>query len=437
MLMLFVIFLLCFTFCIYKKIGFNLFINDIFWLFIWWGLIIGVYLFSGIKYGNYGFSSQLLLFLFSCICLYLLGRWIGKHSKFITLRINQLTFKKLLFFKVLAWVGTIIFVIDYIRLNGILLSAKSSYNLSLLGTVGNLFIPLLLILGVYEFIECLQNKRRISLSAISMLIGYSLPCILNSGRESIIYIGITLLAAFSYAKMNVNYINGKVFKNRGTKYVIIGILLLGVLVLYKITEKRFGDNEISTFLYYHNLPIERISFIESFGKFKFIYYNVISYFSHQIPYLDFTLRTYFGPYLGGLFEFNIISRRLPSFLGLDYMLVYEQMSNLFIIHGVQRYFSGGWNTVLGSLICDFSAWGVPIVCLIIGYVIGNIRKKMLKTQNITYGVIMSIVCGTMFSSIQLGPFYSFSICGSFVWWFLVFGKKKQQDYCYNLTNDFI
>lgn len=423
MLICFILLLFICVIQAYKRTGFGLFINDVFWLFIWWGLIIGVYFFSGIDYGGFGFSLQLIFFLTACITMYSFGRWLGKHTRINTLRSSQLPQKRLRFFKSIAWLGAILFAVDYIRLNGLFSSGKTSYDLSIIGTIGNLFIPLLLILGVNDFIDCLQNKRRISVSAIVMLCGYSLPCILNSGRESVLYIAISFFAAFAYAKINADHFHFKVFKHRRTKYLIIGLLLAGIYLLYKITVKRFGDNEISVFLYYHNIPMDRIELAEKFGDFKFIYYNIISYFSHQIPFLDFTLQTYSGPYLCGLFELNIISRRLPSFLGLDYRLVFEQLNTLFSAYGVQRYFSGGWNTVLGSLICDFSAWGVPFICLILGYVVGNIRKKMLRTHNIAYGTLMAIICGTMFSTIQLGPFFSFSICGAFIWWFFVYLKE--------------
>lgn len=423
MLICFILLLLLCVIQAYKKTGFRLFINDVFWIFIWWGLIVGVYLFSGINYGGYGFSFGLVFFLTACITMYSFGRWLGKHTKITSLRNSSLPIRRTRFFKLVAWIGAILFAADYIRLNGLLSSGKTSYNLSIIGTVGNLFIPLLLVMGIHEFIECLQNKRKISISAIVMLCGYSLPCVLNSGRESIIYIAITLLAAFSYAKINADDLHIKVFKNHRTKYLILGLLAIGFIFLYKITVKRFGENEISVFLYYHDLPADRIELAEKFGDFKFIYYNVISYFSHQIPFLDFTLQTYSGPYLGGLYELNIISRRLPAFLGLDYRLVNKQLSVLLSSYGVQRYFSGGWNTVLGSLIFDFSAWGAPFVCLFLGYFVGNIRKKMLVTNNIAYGTLMSIVCGTLFSTIQLGPFYSFSICGAFIWWFFVYSKE--------------
>lgn len=71
---------------------------------------------------------------------------------------------------------------------------------------------------------------------------------------------------------------------------------------------------------------------------------------------------YSGPYMYGMFELNILSRRLPKFLGLDYTLVSNTVKYL-----ANGRFKGDWFTIIGSLIVDFGKIGALVAIIIIGF----------------------------------------------------------------------
>lgn len=196
---------------------------------------------------------------------------------------------------------------------------------------------------------------------------------------------------------------------------------LTVLML-NITRERFGQAQINSFLLYNDVPGNVITEASKWGEFDFLYYNLISYFSHQISFLDFMLKEYNGPYMFGFYELNILSRRLPESLGLDYMQVYDQIHTMYMRHHVD--FGNGWYTVLGSFIIDFGRIGTILLSFLLGLYSGKIRKKFLKTLDVRYAVLTSLLCMSTFSTIQIGPFYQMLILGTFIWWYIIFKREE-------------
>ena len=206
------------------------------------------------------------------------------------------------------------------------------------------------------------------------------------------------------------------------KILIAIFTICAIWFIVHISKERFGDNEVSTFLNTHNVTWKAMKDAEAWGDFQFLYYNISSYFSHQLSFLEFMLKEYHGPYMFGMYELNIISRRLPSFLELDYNLVSQQLKHLYVLKGVS--YSGDWFTIFGSLIVDFGRVGSIIVMFLCGYLCGRVKKNLSIYSDISYVVLRAIICICMFSSIQLGPFYNILIYGAFIWWFIIFRKKR-------------
>jgi len=204
--------------------------------------------------------------------------------------------------------------------------------------------------------------------------------------------------------------------------IIIGVVLISWVIL-EISKSRFGFNEINVFLTKNDVPSSILKDAESWGDFDFLYYNIISYFSHQIAFLDFLIKEYNGPFMFGMFDFNIISRRLPESLNLDYNLVFTSLNRLYSAKGVS--FSGGWCTVLGSLLVDYGILGTLIFNYICGYVVGIVRKKFILSKDYRYMIFIALCCLSCFASIQLGPFYQTLICGSYLWWYIIFHKDEK------------
>ena len=141
--------------------------NDKFWLLFWWGIILGVYLSSGIQWGDYGLSNSLLLFLAVCFLFYFSFRKLGTKCRIREANDEEWIIDK----RIIAsgYLGLGLFIFDWLRLNGLGVT-KSSYNISFIGTVGMLFVPILLVFGIYSIGDTLVKKQKISISGIASLI---------------------------------------------------------------------------------------------------------------------------------------------------------------------------------------------------------------------------------------------------------------------------
>lgn len=395
-----------------------------FYLGMFWLLIFGTYFTSGVIYKKYSPSIELYFFILLCAIALVIGRKKGFNAQNYIFR-NQMKKISTWRYAILGLAGVFLFVFDLFRLNGMILflgegaGKNNEYQISILGAIGSLLIPILFVEGLYFIASKLKNENAFSIAGLLLLIGYSIPCILNNGRESLAYVFVALIAIFSYNKISQNKIKKELnLKRLLIRISVISGICLFVWLIYNISSDRFGTNEINSFLAKHDVSAETMKEAEKWGELDFLYYNIVSYFSHQLSFLEFTLKEYDGPYLFGMFELNIISRRLPEFLGLDYNLVYDSLERLYSQKGVT--YSGAWNTILGSFICDFGRIGTIIVCYFLGYVLGKIRRKFEKTYDVRYAVLVAIICATSFSSILLGPFYNTLIYGSYIWWMIIF-----------------
>lgn len=418
------LFLICFfVIFIYlvRKTRYRCLAEPLYWLSLFWFLILGVYFTSGIQY-KYGLSFQTSTFLFICCSLFLCGYHYGFRrstrcfvNKELTSSVNK--------YIIAGIMGVIAFAGDYVRLNGIAEGKSTDTQISIIGSIGSLFVPILLLLGLYLNAVKIKKQDSFDMLGVILIIGYSIPCMINAGREAILFAIIGIMCMFGYKSILQR--NEKKRHNK-TIFIIIGIFIVVGLAftIIQISQKRFTDNEINVLLTYRDVSSKTMNDASSWGSYEFLYYNIASYFSHQIPFLDFTLREYDGPYMCGMYELNIISRRLPEFLELDYNLAFAKLGHLF--NSKRETFSGAWNTVLGSLIIDFTWVGAIILTLVCGIIIGKARKKFIKTKDARYATLISLICLSTFSTIQLGPFFQTQIYGAFIWWYILFRKYEKK-----------
>lgn len=395
--------------------------NPMFWLAFFWVLIFGVYFTCGIKY-EYGLSLYSITFLITCIILFLIGYNKGLHQPTKIFKQNQEGLNKR-GYNIAGIIGVIIFTFEYIRLNGIA-DKKADSDISVIGSVASLLVPILLVMGLYLNALSIKKSGSFSILGIILVFAYSIPCMINAGRESILFAIIGIICLYGYRKILGARSKRK---SKDIKYLWLSIgfsivIYMGFLIV-QISQKRFTDNEINMLLTARNVSSKAMDEANSWGQFSFFYYNIASYFSHQIPFIDFTLQEYDGPYLLGMYELNIVSRRLPDFLELDYRLAFEKLDHLYA--SKRESFSRGWNTVLGSFITDFTWIGTIIACSICGYAIGTIRNKFKNTLDPRYATLIALLCLSSFSTIQLGPFFQTQIYGAYIWWYLIFRKDKR------------
>lgn len=395
--------------------------DPIYWLALFWILIFGVYFTCGIEY-IYGLSIYSICFLIGCFIFFLYGynKGINQKTKVLAITSKPHNIKMYIIGGV---VGALLYSYDYIRLNGVS-ESKGSYEISLIGCIASLLVPILIVMGLYLNAESIKKRGTFNLWGIVLIFGYSIPCIINAGRETILFAIIGIISLYGYKKL----LDKRIRRTESSiKYLwlILGcaiIIYMGILII-QISQTRFTDNEINVLLASRYVTSETMYEADSWGNFSFLYYNIASYFSHQLPFLDFTLHNYDGPYMLGMYELNIVSRRLPDSLGLDYKLAFDKLNYLFSVKG--ESFSGGWNTVLGSFIIDFTWIGALFICGLCGYVIAKVKKKFYSTLDPRYATLIALLCLCSFSTIQLGPFYHVSIYGSFIWWYIIFGKDKK------------
>lgn len=391
--------------------------NDQFWLLASWILIVSVHVFSGVKW-KYIVSAETYIYIVLCFAIYFAFRYLGLHSKVRTYESKAINYSRLRIFKIIGWVGAVMFTINYIMLNGIFDTGKSLYQLSIIGSIGALMTPILLVTGLYEMAFEYKKEQKLKLKLFLPIIGYCLPCILNSGRESLLYVVIGVISVlYAIRSSTADGIQTRSILLRKIVNVLVLIVIIISIgaIIFSTTLSRFGTNEINTFLATHNVPVSIRNEAEKYGAYKFLFYNFISYFGHQLPFLEFVIHNYNGPHLMGMYELNIISRRLPSFFDLDYRTVYSFVDNAF---------NGSWQTVIGSFIFDFGVYITPVIVAIFGLITGRLRRKFLISNSLERITLNGILCIAMFTTIQLGPFYNILVYGSFIWWAIIFMNIK-------------
>lgn len=429
---LFIISFLVVCFGLIYKSNYKYLCNELFWFVALWVFIFGVYFASRVNFGSYGLSLELIIFLVIIFTSFFLGRKKAFQRK--TYKVFQTDEEqKTWIFPLIGVTGVLMLLFDIWRLNGISAiiereaGVKGDYSLSIIGIVGSLMVPILLVEGLYLIASKIKHRNSISIPGLLLLFIYIIPCVLDSGRETILYSIIGILSIVGYK----SYLKTPLVKPKKNKRrrLLVGTLsiafIAGLLyIMYQISTDRFGETEIRVFLQENDVPSAVMKDAEGWGEFSFLYYNIVSYFGHQVPFLDFIFKDYQGPYMFGMYEFNIISRRLPDSLGLDYMQVYDQIHKLYSTH--RTNFGNGWFTVLGSFIIDYGRVGAIFVTFLCGYLIGMVRKKFLITLDSRYTALLGVICLSMISTVQLGPFYSTHIYGAYIWWYFIFKNGKKQ-----------
>lgn len=406
--------------------------DDIFWFIAFWVLIFGTYFFSGVYWGI-EVKNYHLLYISMCLFFYVSFRYIGIRCLFNSKKLSYHKPKKIINTKLydrFAITSAVVFISNFILLNGVILTKATSHgaNSSIVSAIASIFIPLLLVLGLYYFTMELHYNNRLSTKGVLFLFLYFLPCTLNSGREAIFYVFIALISIVSYEFHNkfkrkslLEIFHKIKLKNILLTLAIVLFVFTTIIFIYFITVNRFTDVEVENFINNYTITSDTILESQKWGKFQFLYFNIISYFSHQIPFLASLLEYYEGPHLFGMFELNIISRRLPDFLGLDYKVAFYSINNM--TNG--NFFTGCWPTMLGSLYIDFGVYLVPVFCCIFGYLVGKVRQTFnYSAYTPEMIVLISLICFSMFATIQLGIIYNIQYYGAFIWWEILFGNIK-------------
>lgn len=392
-----------------------------FWLIVWWSLVIGVTLTTDAKWVH---KPSKIAFGYFVLCVLLFGVGKKRGSIIQANKINTLSdiqLQQLHIYKCMAYIGLGMFVFDYYRLNGLAYTSRT-YSISSIGALGNLIIPALLPIGLYEIGYGIKVQQKIRISGVISLLGYALPGLISHGRESIVFVMISTLSLVSMCLMQCE-VRLRVPK-KFIKYMVLCVVAVVAVVYFVIkkTEVRFTSNDISTFVYYHPLPEKNMREVNSWGIFSPLYYAIAWYFGTQFPYLEFILERYTGPYVLGAYEFNIISRRFPAAWGLNTEVVSSTQRLLFAKYG--ESFNALWPGFAGSLIFDFGKIGALLVIFVLGIIVGKITSKCSETHSLRYQVAVAQLCMMTFTTIQMGPLFQYNVWSTMLWWMIILGERR-------------
>ncbi len=423
---------------IIKNKGATVLTNDLFWLFTMWFFIFGIFYSANIDYA-YKLSSNTIIFLLTGFFVYLLFRKIGFHvvlknrknhigkNEVVENRINTIPFF------VISLIGSSLYLIDIIRINGLAIGVKSSYSVSTIGALSFIFVPIMLVIWIYEINYSLRYSQKIKRRAYIAFVVYFMISFTIAGRQAIFYIILSTVASVFWS-LSLSAMTKDLFraiKNniifRRLKFPLL-IFISIVLVYYVfLSNTRYGDNYIQTFEYAMgaNFPDRVIKQSEWLGGLGKIFLNIILYFSHQLSKLEIVFQYYEGPYLFGLYQLNVISRRLPLSWGLDYRLVSWSKRSILASVG-QMGLATGWDTIWGSLISDFGRLGSIVVVALIGLLVGKSRKNFSKNNTVMLLVFQALICVGMYTTVQIGPFFDIGWLYAMIWWKIIVMLNKNK-----------
>ena len=109
--------LACVVILVFFIRGREILFNELFWLLLWWTLVLGNALVSGIYWG-YEISIQAIIYVLGAILLFIIGRFFGTRTP---RRKTPLVDRKPSEYRIptiLGVCGVLLFTIDYLRLNG-------------------------------------------------------------------------------------------------------------------------------------------------------------------------------------------------------------------------------------------------------------------------------------------------------------------------------
>ncbi len=421
-------------------------INDTFWLLASWSLIIITYLFSGYRPTG-KIQADTWLYIIACLGGFIFFEKIGmggkKNAEIFNNhkddRQNISEHEISIVYFIIGILGTSIYVFDLYIQNGALATGfKTSLEVSIIGAIANLFYPINYVYYVNGLSSSIFLSKKITIKTFISAIAYIIPCVVQSGRENIILIMISTVAIFIYgSRYKKNFIINEIDKIRSRKQVLLVIFggIMALLVFMYVSQTRYSDNEAKSFFNYNSeyLPSRFMEETNKLGTFKNVYLNMFQYYCAQIPSLDLIIRYYKGPFLFGLFNFNMISRRLPISWGLNYADCFLEINNIYLEHGT-RFFVGGWATALGSMIPDFNILGTFVICCILGFCIGRSKYKLFYEWNSMRIGLQAIFCMEMYYTVQIGPLFQFPLWGIILWWFIIY-KVRISTIRLNIINE--
>lgn len=401
-----------------RKIFSNIISNYNFWLIFSWLVCLLLYYFSGITY-RIQLSLSCFIYIIIVISLFILGGYIGKSlSNFINFKTIKKTDKSFdnLFDKLfyINCITAIVYFVYVILTNDINFGITRKINANWFTTVMQFIMCSSLLLWIYDLRKIVKGEKKISSKILILAVIYNLPCILISGRDSIIiFLIATLIVICSSINKKINY----------KKMFLVLLACISVISIYMVflSSNRYGSKNnsmIKTFENSVSASFPQYMIKISNNKLGKVLVNGMFYYTSQFSKLSLMYENYNGPYMYGLYQTNIIGRHIPSVFGTSYNDVVNQISIITKWANVSsmRVF---WETAIGYCFYDFGKIGTLLISLLSGIIVSLVTIYIKNKNSILCYIYSVIACCAMFITVEMAPLFDYFILFPLIWIFII------------------
>lgn len=404
MLFAFVVGYILLLYRVFKFRSRKLLIEPLFWLFASWGLMMGLYYTSGIDYA-YRLSLETWVYLLICWIVFLGAYFIGESYQVYLLRYHKSfyygdTILSTVYYR-LSLFCFILWMIDLFRLNRISFGYRiAEFSISKIGAICWLFVPLSIIVWLFELACAVQNNKRIPPRGYISALVFIIPAIVTAGRQALL---IFLLSTFIVLGYSLNSLT--IYRHRKAIKIIglIALIFVGwyLVVISTIRSGTVDKVALLEFTFNSKTPEMLVQFVKNSGGLGQVFLDFVYYYSHEVPGFEIFYRYYDGPLFWGMFQMPYIGRRLPIGTQLDYDTAWAYLDMMAARAGI---YSHTWRTAISSFIIDFGRVGTVFFIGLLGFAIGKKRKKFMYSKTQYELVFLSLICVGGFFSVQYSPF---------------------------------
>ncbi len=377
------------------------------WLIISYTFLVLTCLFSGIEY-KAGSILRISPYLLTCLLLVMLGEQLGRYVK---LKPGKSLSISITFLALLSISGSIILIVDTLRLNNIVLGNRiAEYNISFIGVLGYIFSSFGLIVWLFGIYGYLINRQKIGFVSYAGIIAYISGGIISAGRQALILSILTtfILVLWCLKKRKQN--NQGVLPVKVKRRKPIGLIILITIFLSYflfISSVRSGifnlSDKIKMMEGFFNAKVseETLRVTNGMGPLSDIYIEALFYYSHELNRLDIMFQHYdYYPVLG-LSQMGYIERRLRWLFGNQ-----GDISWAHVVKAVENngnFSSHTWGTFITNYIVDFGRFGALIACFITGLIYGILYRSLINHESPEKVLRHVILLAGVVFSIQFSP----------------------------------
>ncbi|MEG0834971.1 MAG: O-antigen polymerase [Christensenellaceae bacterium] len=425
--------------CIYLLKNCSDKLNPMVWLIIAYSFITGMYFFSGVNYSNKASVSVFLYLTLNIGTFYFWFKYCSMPKDYLhsvvrnDSSIKIIPNRTLRNIEIIGYIGVVVYLFDFLRLNGVtnmlsLLSLHSSFKTSFLTVAASLMTPSLLVVWITRIVQITNRTKKFKLGNVSAIVAFSIPNILTSGRQSVLFALLVTAISFIYvascnrkARSGVRHNNNdnriwQALRKNKKRLIAIAVTLLIVTssyMSYVAINRNTYSYKLESFKQVFDATVSDSTnrLCTEYGGLSDALIDFVFYYSHELPYLQILIDYYNGPYGFGMYQFHYIARRL-AVLGVNPTIVDETLENMSRSRNVSDHL---YRTVLGSAICDFGLIGTVLFISILGYLSGRAYKRY-KRQKSTWNIVnMIYICACVVFSIEYSPFREPAIAYTLLW----------------------